>query len=670
MNHEISAGLLQYLLDLTRRQKQIIQIAVDAFLITTSFVLSMWARFGDLHFTRDSHFWAAAATMVPVTIGVFTLLGLYSSVIRYIALEGARPILVGTTIGSLFLFLMLWSGYAPVPRSVPFTHALLATLLACSVRLWVRFLVGRAQAEEKEPVLIYGAGDAGRQLLNALRHGRTHKPVAFIDDALPLRGVQICGCRVHGPERLATLIERHAIATVLIAVPSASLTERKKILGRLEAFSVRVQTVPKMVDLLSGRAEVSQVREVAIEDLLGRSPVPPNPDLLARNIRDKVVMVTGAAGSIGSELCRQIVQQDPAILVLLEISEFGLYQIDMELRGLAAAQNRKVHIVPLLGSVGDRQRVETALRHFNVQTIYHAAAYKHVPLVEENSIQGLRNNVFGTRVLARAAHAAGVEVFVLISTDKAVRPTNVMGATKRIAELICQAEAAMSETTRFSMVRFGNVLGSSGSVIPRFRSQIAAGGPVTVTHPDINRYFMTIPEASQLVIQAGAMAHGGDVLVLDMGDPVRIVDLAARMINLYGLKPYLINDDLAVPGLDRDGDIGITFTGLRHGEKLYEELLIDAETRATDHPLIMSATEGALSTTHLEVLLRRLEAACDRCDLDGIRALLQSAPLGYRPSSAIVDLVSVDAGNDGMADVITIDAFTPNRLEQKQPIAA
>lgn len=670
MDHELSAGLLQRLVDLTRRQKQVVQIAVDAALITISFVLSMWARFGDLHFIYDSHNLMAVAAIVPVTIAVFAILGLYSSVIRYIALEGIRPIMAGTMVGSLLLFALLWSGYAPIPRSVPFTHALLALLLTCGVRLSIRYLASLARGGGKEPVLIYGAGEAGHQLLNALRHGRTHNPIAFIDDALALRGVQISGCRVHRPESLATLIERHAITTVLLAIPSASLAERKEILRHLEAFPVRVQTVPKMADLVSGRAEVSQVREVAIEDLLGRSPVPPNHDLLTKDIRGKVVMVTGAAGSIGSELCRQIIQQDPEMLVLLEISEFGLYQIDMELRALAMAQNCKARIVPLLGSIGDRQRVETALHHFNVQTIYHAAAYKHVPLIEENSVQGLRNNVFGTRVLARAAHAAGVEVFVLISTDKAVRPTNVMGATKRIAELICQAEAAMSETTRFSMVRFGNVLGSSGSVIPRFRAQIAAGGPVTVTHPEITRYFMTIPEASQLVIQAGAMAHGGEVLVLDMGEPVRIVDLAARMINLYGLKPYLTDDDVVVPGLGRHGDIGIVFTGLRHGEKLYEELLIDAETRATEHPLIMSATEGKISTTHLEVLLRRLEAACDRRDLDGIRALLQAAPLGYRPTSAIVDLVSGEMRNGRTAELIAIDAFPSTRRERKQAIAA
>ncbi|WP_448664946.1 polysaccharide biosynthesis protein [Sphingomonas sp. CJ20] len=640
MTHSLSASILRSLVGLSRRQKKVVQVLADALLVAGSFMLVIVLRTETLEFLRDPAVWGLAIAMVGIALSIFTAMGLYSRVIRYISLEGAGPILAGNAAAAAFLCALLLTVGAHVPRSVPVSFLLFSCTAVTGARLTVRLLVSRSMRRNKERVLIYGAGEAGRQLLNVLRQGRTHEPVAFVDDAAVLRRMRISGCPVHQPGDLPMLIERHSLRTVLLAVPSATAAERKAILRRLEPLPVHVQTVPGIADLVSGRAKVSQVRDVPIEDLLGRSPVPPDPALLATNIRGKVVMVTGAAGSIGSELCRQILRQRPAALVLYEISEVGLYQIDMELRERAAELESPVRIVPLLGSVGDRPRVDAALRNFGVQTIYHAAAYKHVPLVEENVVQGIRNNVFGTETLARAAAGAGVEIFVLISTDKAVRPTNVMGATKRLAELVCQREAAQGSATRFSMVRFGNVLGSSGSVIPRFRAQIAAGGPITVTHPDITRYFMTIPEAAQLVIQAGAMADAGEVLVLDMGEPVRIVDLAARMIRLSGLTPHIAEPEAAAAPADSDGDqISIVFTGLRHGEKLYEELLIDAETRPTGHPLIQSASEAAMPSADLAALLRSLYSACERSDLEGVRALLQRAPLGYRPTGAIADLV-------------------------------
>ena len=416
---------------------------------------------------------------------------------------------------------------------------------------------------------------------------------------------------------------------------------------------MHVQTIPGMADLVSGMARISDFRDISIEDLLGRDPVPPRAELMCADIAGQVVMVTGAAGSIGSELCRQLVSLDPRALVLFEISEIGLYRIEAELCAMTQASSRRIEIVPILGSVQDPILVERVMRGFRVQTVYHAAAYKHVPIVEENIVEGLRNNVFGTEALVRAAIAAGVGLFVMISTDKAVRPTNVMGASKRIAELICQNAAAQDTATRFAMVRFGNVLGSSGSVVPRFRAQIEAGGPVTVTHPEVTRYFMTIPEAAQLVIQAGAMGRDGDVFLLDMGEPVRIVDLAVRMIRLAGFRPYQMDGDEVIADLpDEGGDIGITFSGLRSGEKLYEELLIGDNAQPTDHPRIMKANEVAMRDEALSELLALLRQACARHDVAWLRSLLEAAPIGYSPSHRIADLMWIKQVRQGLKIVV------------------
>jgi FlaA1/EpsC-like NDP-sugar epimerase len=502
----------------------------------------------------------------------------------------------------------------------------------------MRQLLHHHVSERRVPVVIYGAGRSGRQLLSSLKEQSDYVPVAFVDDTRQLHGSEIGSLRVHDPAHLSRLIEMHRIKLVLLAVPSASRAERSAIVQRLEMLPVRVQTIPGMSAILSGKARVSDLNDVAIEDLLGRDPVPAMDELMADNIRGKVVMVTGAGGSIGSELCRQIVQQRPTTLVLWELSEHALYTMDLELRDLIADAGLAVRIVPLIGSVQNRGRIQAALQKFGVETIYHAAAYKHVPLVEHNVVEGLRNNVFGTKAASDAAIAAGVEAFILVSSDKAVRPTNIMGASKRLAELVCQAAADRQTRTTFSMVRFGNVLGSSGSVIPRFRAQVEHGGPITVTHPMMTRYFMTVPEASQLVIQAGALATGGDVFVLDMGDPLKIVDLADRIVRLSGLKPYRVVEGMD-PAASPQGDIAITFTGLRPGEKMFEELLIGNEATATQHPRIMTANDDHLAPGALDRLLENLLAACQAQDIDRLRSLIAAAPIGYNPEGEIADLM-------------------------------
>ena len=482
-------------------------------------------------------------------------------------------------------------------------------------------------------MILYGAGAAGLQAALALRGGGQFRPVAFVDDDPALHGSEVNGIRIHPPGRLAKLVARHEVKQVLLALPSAGRARRRAIVAELEPLPVHVKTLPALADLVSGEARLDEFQEVAIEDLLGRDPVPPRDDLLAAGIRGRTVLVTGAGGSIGSELCRQILRLGPVQLLLYENAEYPLYRIERELRTLAAGEGLDTAIVPLLGTVANEQRLQRLMAGFGVHTVYHAAAYKHVPLVEHNLIEGVRNNVFGTLRCARAAMAAGVASFVLVSTDKAVRPINVMGASKRMAELVLQGLAGEQErlghATRFTMVRFGNVLGSSGSVVPLFREQIRNGGPLTVTDPEVTRYFMTIPEAAELVLQAGSMGQGGDVFVLDMGEPVRIVDLARRMVHLSGLT---VRDE-AQP----HGDIEIRFTGLRPGEKLYEELLLGEDVEPTEHPMIRRAQELAYPWPELEPKLEELDAACQEFDCVAARRLLAWGVCGFGQEGAIVD---------------------------------
>ena len=642
----ISMNLFFLLNRLSRSTKQTIQVLADSALILIAFALAMFLRLESWRFVGDRSIWTAFAPVIPLTVGFWASMGLYRTVVRYISATALKVLLLGALISAFGLSLADLAIGSPVPRSVPFIHAMMVFGLAGGVRFLIWALFRRTLSSSRKAVFVYGAGDAGRQLVNALHHGREYHPVAFLDDDAALLGSTIGGLRVFSPLALPSLIKDTRAQTVLLAIPSATRARRREIVAAIEVYGLKIKTIPGMADIVSGKAKFSELRSVRPEDLLGRDPVEPNSAMMQHNISGKVVLVSGAGGSIGSELCRQIIELKPTALVLFEISEFSLYAIDAELREALARSGRSVRLVPLLGSVCDAARVRAVLDHFKVQTIYHAAAYKHVPLVEENVIEGLNNNVFGTMTIARAAAEVGVENFILISTDKAVRPTNIMGASKRMAELVCQALARDSYKTVFSMVRFGNVLGSSGSVIPLFQAQIERGGPVTVTHRDINRFFMTIPEAAQLVIQAGAMARGGDVFVLDMGEPVKILDLALSMVRMNGLVPYIV--DTPEAEIQLRGDIQIQVTGLRKGEKLFEELLIGDSPTGTEHPRILTATETSLDPEALQALLDQLAQACRDYDVPRIRTILIAAPLAYRPTAMALSDHVWDQKNGGL----------------------
>jgi FlaA1/EpsC-like NDP-sugar epimerase len=633
--------LFSYLMQLKRRDKILVQLASDSVVVVLSFWVALALRFELTQFSEllnDHDKWKAVLVTAVLSIGIFWGLGLYRSLVRFVTGNILVTIAACAVASSIILFLSELFFDIDLPRSIPLIYMVLLVIGLAALRFVVRYVSRMPDRSSQTAAIIYGAGETGIELNNSLVNSREYLPVAFVDDDTRLQGMKIGGCSVHSPTRLPSLVKDMGVKIILLAMPSVSRTRRREIVTNLEQLGIEIRTIPAMADILRGRAKVSELVEIAPDDLLGRDPIAPDESLMEANIAGKVVMVTGAGGSIGSELCRQILSRSPAVLVLFEVSEFALYAIESDLKEHLVTMEQQPRIVPLLGSVQNTKRLETAIREFKVETIFHAAAYKHVPLVEENVVEGIRNNVFGTLTLAQAARKLNVQHFILVSTDKAVRPTNIMGASKRIAELICQAHAQEGNGTVFSMVRFGNVLGSSGSVIPRFRAQIEAGGPVTVTHPEINRYFMTIREASQLVIQAGAMAQGGDVFVLDMGEPVKVVDLAVSMIRLHGLKPYFMAEDADLG--QADGDIAIRFTGLRKGEKLYEELLIGENSEGTKHPRIMTAKEVFLPLDELHPVLDRLLAACIAFDLPEIHRILDALPLQYRRNSTeISDLV-------------------------------
>ncbi|MCA3950722.1 polysaccharide biosynthesis protein [Vibrio vulnificus] len=626
---------LAYIWSLPRVHKRLISLAIDTLLITFSFFMAIWVRHGEVAVSVSAETLLTLAGTVVVTLVTFTKLGLYRAVLRYLTFHALTVVVLGALISALSITTFAYFFNAEVPRTVPVIYMTFLALLCGGARMMVRSLIVQASRKGCERVVIYGAGSTGRQLAIALRNAETYQVKGFIDNDPSLENTIIQGLTVHSSQQISRLVEKQEIEKILLAMPRATRSERKAIIDGLLHLPVEVLTVPDFKDIVNGNATVDELKDVAIEDLLGRDPVEPNPELMKANIHGKVVMVTGAGGSIGSELCRQIVRQKPKTLILFELSEYGLYEIDKELSGMVEAMQLEVEIIPLLGSVQRINRLSATMRAFGVQTVYHAAAYKHVPLVEYNVVEGVRNNVFGTYYSAKAAIEAGVESFVLISTDKAVRPTNVMGTSKRIAELALQALAAKENDkvngTRFCMVRFGNVLGSSGSVIPLFKRQIEEGQAITVTHPDIIRYFMTIPEAAQLVIQAGAMGKGGDVFVLDMGEPVKIVDLAKNLIQLSGLEVKSSDNP--------NGDIEIKFTGLRPGEKLYEELLIGDNVEGTDHERIMTANEQFLPLEEFNQILDNLDRACHEFDHETIRQILLETPTGFNPTDGIGDLV-------------------------------
>ena len=570
--------------------------------------------------------------VILVAIPLLASQGLYRAIIRFVGEEMILGVTRGVLLVAVVVGVVDYLLIGPLGRSISAGLVFWAfgILGLTASRLVMRTLVSGRQ-RRGERVAIYGAGEAGMRLAAAISTGRSWYPVLFIDDSQTLRGRVVAGLPVCSPEGLPELVGALNIRQILLALPSASQRKRQEIIASLELLPVRVQTVPDIGDLVSGKARVDDVRDVDVVDLLGRESVPPNVKLLGACILGKSVMVTGAGGSIGSELCRQIVRLKPTRLVLLDLSESALFEIDLELRRMILEEEVDIELVPILASVHHRTRVLQVLNSFQVQTVYHAAAYKHVPLVEYNMNEGVYNNIIGTWHTAEAACAAGVETFVLISTDKAVSPVNVMGATKRFAELVLQAISERQSATRFCMVRFGNVLDSSGSVVPVFREQIRRGGPVTVTHRDIIRYFMTIPEAAQLVLQAGSMCQGGDVFVLDMGKPVRIADLARRMIHLMGLT---VRDDD-----NPDGDIAIHYTGLRPAEKLYEELLIGNDVTGTDHPMILRAMEESLPWNSVDRFIEQLLQACAGADCERVRELLIESVVGYKPTNGLDDLV-------------------------------
>ncbi|MGZ9897692.1 polysaccharide biosynthesis protein [Shewanella gaetbuli] len=639
---------LQTLFGLKRTHKRLVSLVIDSIFLCFAFWAALLVRVDDISVLSDSRHWSLILMVIPFSLFFFTKLGLYRAVLRYMGLQALTAILLGVLASTITLVIIAYYTEALLPRTVPVIYAAFAVVFIGGTRAIIRSMVGSGVKRVGEPVIIYGAGVSGRQLLTSLVLSHEYHPFAFVDDDESLHGTVIQGVHVHSPSIIRKLIKQKSATKVLLAIPSASRVKRQEILNRLEPLSVQILTIPAMADLVNGTKLYSDIKEVEIDDLLGRDAVAPRQDLLTANITGKVVMVTGAGGSIGSELCRQILKQSPKKLVLFELSEYSLYAIERELNATAAELGLNVRILPMMGSVQRENRVQAIMESFGVQTVYHAAAYKHVPLVEHNVVEGVRNNVFGTLYTARAAIAAKVETFVLVSTDKAVRPTNVMGTTKRMAELVLQAFAQENNNTRFCMVRFGNVLGSSGSVVPLFRSQIANGGPVTVTHPEITRFFMTIPEASQLVIQAGAMGKGGDVFVLDMGKSVKIVDLASKMIRLSG---YEVRDEN-----NPDGDIAIEFSGLRPGEKLYEELLIGDDVTGTEHERIMTANELHLSWQEYAKILERLDLACHQFDHETIREILLTTPTGFAPTDGICDLLyqQTEKNSDSAKNVIKL----------------
>ncbi|WP_299178349.1 nucleoside-diphosphate sugar epimerase/dehydratase [uncultured Neptuniibacter sp.] len=618
-------------LTLGRQYKKVIMVLADLLFLP----LALWSGYA----LRLAEWWPSSYlepalilfVMTPLLgVLIFMRLGLYRAVVRFMGAQAILAVIKGVVL----LAVLIWAGAIlleidPFPRSVPVNFALAAMVYVGGSRLLVRNYYHWLLRNyvEKEPVLIYGAGGSGVQLATALVGGAEYVPVGFLDDEPSLKKSTVAGLTVYQVNELNQLIALRGVTHVLLAMPSIDQVRKSQILSALADYPVHVKTMPSLPEMVNGE-RVDQLRDVEPEDLLGRASVPPNRSLIAKSVNEKVVLVSGAGGSIGSEICRQVLTSNPKTIVLYELNEFSLYSIERELSDIILADGLDISLFPVLGSVLDAERVDRVIKRFSVNTIYHAAAYKHVPMVEHNVFEGIRNNALGTKVIAELAMENSVERFVLISTDKAVRPTNVMGATKRLAELILQDLSVRASKTIFSMVRFGNVLGSSGSVVPLFREQISEGGPVTVTHSEITRFFMTIPEAASLVIQAGSMAKGGDVFVLDMGEPVKITELAEQMIRLMGKE---VQSPQCPDGIE------IAYSGLRPGEKLYEELLIGDDVVGSEHPKIMRAHEEMLPAKQLEEILNEIKIAHRMNDAATARLLLEKAVTGFSPSSPVVD---------------------------------
>jgi FlaA1/EpsC-like NDP-sugar epimerase len=625
-----------------RHYKQFIMLGVDFTLLSAALLFALWTRLGDIWLPVRMQQYSVLVLSLALSLFAFMRLGLYRSIIRYMGQQAIFAVMQGVSLSALIIAVASFMSDEFMPRSVPIIYWCFAYVFIGGSRIAIRAFYHKGLEIQKERVAIYGAGTSGLQVYKALMHGKDHKPIIFLDDNAGKQGMILDGLPVQGTQNIPRILQRYGITKILLAMPSVSLHRRREIMRDLEAQGIATQMVPGIEDLLNSSLRGSDVSSV-YDDILGRPPVAPDQALLHQCIENRVVMVTGAAGSIGSELCRQILLNHPRQLLLLDINEYGLYKMEQELQQVELLEGlRSTEVISLLGNVTDQRRMAQIMKTFSVQTIYHAAAYKHVPIVENNMVEGVRNNVIGTWSLVRAAAEAAVETFVLISTDKAVRPVSIMGASKRCAELICQAYARSDVPTRFCMVRFGNVLGSSGSVVPLFFDQINGGGPVTVTHPEVTRYFMTISEAAQLVLQAGSMGRGGEVFVLDMGKPVKIMDLAERMVSLLGHS--LRNEE------NPDGDIEIRVTGLRPGEKLFEELILGDNITGTGHPMIMQADENYLELVNLLACLEQIELVCQEGDCRSIKNLLIEI-VGDFPENPINDIVWLHSQadrNDGI----------------------
>ena len=636
------ASALDLLFDLKGNTKLLVKIMADIVLGMAALVLGMALRLEDTTFLHSEVFWLVNFTISLVAVAGMHVFRLYRTSLRHQNSSILIPICGGAALATLVLWFARIFLPILVPRSMPIIFAVLFVVLVSGTRILVAAIHSLLTQHNRSYVVIFGAGDSGRQLHRALKHSQEFRPVGFLDDDAALQGRVFDGAQVYAPENLGDILEKRQIKMVLLAMPSATPSQRKRALERIESFGIQVRTIPGIADLVTGAASVGEIRAIEVEELLGRDPVEPDLALMGSTVTGRIVLVTGAGGSIGMELCRQIIRLGPKRLLLLDSSEHGLYSIDLELGKLAVDTGPACEIIPFMGSILDRILLDRILGAYPVETIFHAAAYKHVPMVEYNTAQVCKNNVLGTRVLVDAAVAHHVASFILISTDKAVRPTNVMGATKRLSELICQAyNSAGAGQTQFTIVRFGNVLGSSGSVIPAFRQQLNDGGPLHVTHQDITRFFMTIPEAAQLVLQAAGLEGEGCIFLLDMGEPVRILDLAKRMARLSGYRPVLPGESETAPdGDDNSPVMPIVISGLRPGEKLYEELLIDQESIPTAHPRIMRGVERFLPSGELNQILADLQRLCEEGGPAELRQLLKDAPIDYVPTDeGIADLL-------------------------------
>jgi len=627
---------LQRFLDAPRPVKRAISICYDLIAISFAYYLSYVLRLNTLaiNFGGPELFTVASTAIVSVLFFIRT--GLYRAILRYMPPQAILTIIIGILASSIVMIFCAFFSHSFLPRSVPAIYIFVALILIGLPRLLFRNMLHFLAPKGNVPLLIYGAGESAHQLVQQLHKSSQFRPIAFIDDNRKLHNNLIMGLKVYPAHRIPSLIKKHHVKIVLLALESSNPKERVQIIRMLEPFSVQIQTIPPLADIINGKANINEFRDIQIEEILGREPVEPIQELLETNITDKVVMVTGAGGSIGSEICRQVLKAKPGVLIVFERSEFNLYQINEELNVTSSYPDTK--IVPILGSTNNRPLLDHIMKGFKVNTVFHAAAYKHVPLVENNIIEGINNNLFGTKNAAEAAIAANVQTFLLISSDKAVRPTNIMGASKRLAEMVLQGLANESHNTKLSMVRFGNVLDSSGSVVPKFRDQIKKGGPITVTHPEITRYFMTMSEAAQLVLQASALAKGGDVFVLEMGEPVKILNLAYEMAFLSGCS-------IKTPE-NPQGNIEVEFTGLRAGEKLYEELLIGNNCEGTIHPRIMRANEDFISLTSLNSTLSKLKHALDTFNHKDAYDLITKSHTDFSAIQQLQDYLYIESGNN------------------------